>query len=161
MIETLRDLVLHKNHANAALLSAVSANDCAASDPELRRLLHHIILANRFWLALLTGSDFNVLEEQALPESLRSLENLYRDVNDRELSWVDGLRDADLQRTVATDFFPGRSFTLLQALMQVCLHSHAHRAQCAARLRQLGGSPPPTDFITWLEERPAAQWPAL
>ena len=53
MLEMLRDLVAHKGHANAALLTAVQQNPVATSDPELWELLHHILLANRFWL--LTG----------------------------------------------------------------------------------------------------------
>jgi uncharacterized damage-inducible protein DinB len=39
------------------------------------------------------------------------------------------------------------------------MHSHGHRAQCAAMLRELGGTPPAMDFITWLAGRPAAEWP--
>ena len=34
---------------------------------------------------------------------------------------------------------PDRQTTLGEALTQVCLHSHGHRAQCATRLRMLGG----------------------
>jgi hypothetical protein len=45
-----------------------------------------------------------------------------------------------------------------QAYMQVCMHSHGHRSQCATRLRALGGEPPVTDFIVWLNERPAPAW---
>ena len=50
MLATLRDLVAHKGHANAALLNAVRRTDAAAADRELWDLLHHILLANRFWL---------------------------------------------------------------------------------------------------------------
>ncbi len=42
MLEMLRDLVAHKGHANAALLTAIRQNPTAASDPELWELLHHI-----------------------------------------------------------------------------------------------------------------------
>ena len=45
-------------------------------------------------------------------------------------------------------------------MMQVAMHSLGHRAQCATRLRALGGNPPNTDFILWLKERPAADWPS-
>jgi uncharacterized damage-inducible protein DinB len=161
MLAMLHDLVQHKNHANAALLGAIAAHQRAATDPELRRVLHHIIVANRFWLALFTGSDFDVAKERALPESLREIESRYRDISDQEARWIGGLRDSDLQRMFATPFIPDRSFSLAQALIQVCLHSHGHRAQCAAKLRELGGNPPPTDFVTWLEKRPAANWPEV
>jgi uncharacterized damage-inducible protein DinB len=159
MLAMLHDLIQHKNDANAALLSAIAAHEKAATDPELLRLLHHIILANRFWLALFEGSDFDVAKESAWPESLRAVEILYRDLSDNEARWIGGLHDSDLARMIATPFIPDQSFSLVQALMQVCLHSHGHRAQCAAKLRELGGNPPASDFITWLEKRPAANWP--
>ena len=56
MLEMMRDLVAHKWHANAALLKAIRENDAAASDPELLALLHHILLANRFWLLSVLGA---------------------------------------------------------------------------------------------------------
>jgi hypothetical protein len=52
---------------------------------------------------------------------------------------------------------PGGRCTVAQAVMQVCMHSHGHRAQCAKLLRWHGGVPPMTDFILWLASRPAAE----
>ena len=66
MLETLRDLVAHKGYANAALLSAIRQNAGASSDPELLELLHHILLANRFWLLTVLGLPF-VLEDESRP----------------------------------------------------------------------------------------------
>ena len=34
--------------------------------------------------------------------------------------------------------------SVAEALLQVCMHSHGHRAQVATRLRQHGAVPPPT-----------------
>lgn len=161
MLVLVRDLIQHKNHANAALLRAIAAHEQAASDAELLRLLHHIVLANRFWLALLTGAAFDLAKEQALPESLGAVESLYRDISDRETVWMSGLEGSDLERSVVTPFLPDQSFSVAQALMQVCLHSHGHRAQCASRLRELGGAPPPMDLVVWLGKRPAATWSSV
>ena len=160
MLAMLRDLVLHKNYADAALLHAAAEHEPASVDPDLRQLLHHIILANRFWLALFRGQPFDADNESRVPDSLRAITSLYRETHNREIQWISELHDSDLDRVVATPFIPDRSFSLAQALMQVCLHSHGHRAQCAVRLRALGGSPPPLDFILWLKERPAPNWPA-
>ena len=41
--------------------------------------------------------------------------------------------------------------------MQVCMHSHGHRAQIAKMFRRHGGVPPMTDFIIWLVNKPAAE----
>jgi uncharacterized damage-inducible protein DinB len=158
MLGMLRDLVQHKNHANAVLLRAIAEHEPAAGDTELRRLLHHIILANRFWLFLFLGHPFDVDWESQVPESLQAVATLYRETNRQETEWIIELRESDLRRTLVTPFIPDRSFSLPQALMQVCMHSHGHRAQCATRLRSLGGNPPATDFIVWLKDRPAANW---
>ena len=68
MLEMLRDLVAHKGHANAAVLGAIRQNDAAASDPELSELLHHVLIANRFWLLAVLGLPF-VVEYESRPSS--------------------------------------------------------------------------------------------
>ncbi|HLJ47179.1 MAG TPA: DinB family protein [Bryobacteraceae bacterium] len=153
----LQDLVHHKNYANTALLNAIAAHEQASVDPELRHLLHHIILANRFWLSLFVGQPFDLDKEARVPESLGVLAEAYRETHELESRWIGGLQAAELDRLVQTPFIPGRSLSLAQALMQVCLHSHGHRAQCAAKLRALEGDPPPMDFIVWLKDRPGFQ----
>ncbi|MBZ5609184.1 MAG: DinB family protein [Acidobacteriia bacterium] len=158
MLALLQDLVQHKAYANAALLRAIREHEAAAQDDELRQLLHHIILANRFWLMLTLGRPFAREEEARIPESLAGIAARYRETHAQELEWISQAQESDLARMLETPFIPGRSFSVAQALMQVCLHSQGHRAQCASRLRLLGGTPPATDFILWLMERPLADW---
>jgi hypothetical protein len=71
MLEMLRDLVAHKGHANATLLTAIGQNPMAASDPALWELLHHILLANRFWLLTVLGLPF--VHEDEVARLLRSM----------------------------------------------------------------------------------------
>lgn len=104
MLAMLRDLVHHKNYANAALLNAIAEHEQASADPELRQLVHHIILANRYWLALFAGHPFDIDNESKVPESYRALATLYRDTHEREVQWLNGLHDSDLDRVVATPF---------------------------------------------------------
>jgi uncharacterized damage-inducible protein DinB len=158
MLALLQDLVKHKAFANASLLRAVRHHPAAAQDGELRRLLHHVILANRFWLALILGLYFRHEEESQVPESLDAIADQYRETHALELEWISNSQEPDLARMLDTPFIPGRSFSVAQALTQVCLHSHGHRAQCAMRLRLLGGVPPAMDFVHWLGERPTADW---
>ena len=66
MLQMFRDLVAHKGHANAALLLAVRRHAGASADPGLHDLLHHILLANRFWLLSVLGLPF-VHDEEARP----------------------------------------------------------------------------------------------
>jgi uncharacterized damage-inducible protein DinB len=56
-------------------------------------------------------------------------------------------------------FSPPLKISVRQALTQAAMHSHYHRGQNATRLRELGGVPPMTDFIVWLQQgQPAAKW---
>jgi uncharacterized damage-inducible protein DinB len=158
MLTMLQDLVRHQGYANAALLRAVRSYEKAAKDEELRKLLHHIILANRFWLMLICGRAFALDHESQVPESLEILVNRYQETHVQELGWISQLQEADLARRVETPFIPGCTFSIAEAYMQVVMHSHGHRSQCAARLRLMGGKPPGLDFILWLKDRPHADW---
>src|SRR5262245_15126066 len=98
MLELLRDLVAHKGHANAALLTAIRQNPAAASDPELWELLHHILLANRFWLLTVLGLPF-VHEDEALSStSFDGLIQRYRSTQAQEETWLGIATERDLAR---------------------------------------------------------------
>jgi uncharacterized damage-inducible protein DinB len=159
MLQMVRDLVDHKGHANAALLNAIRRNAAAASDPELRELCHHILLANRFWLLSILGLPF-VLEHESCPaSSFDALVRRYARTQSQEAAWLETATAGDLERTLKSPLIPNGECSVAQAFMQVCLHSHGHRAQAAKLLRRHGGAPPATDFILWLASRTGAEWP--
>lgn len=158
MLEMLRDLIAHKGHANAAMLTAIRQNPTAAFDPELWELLHHTLLANRFWLLAVLGLPF-VHEDEARPSlSFDALIQRFSSTQAQEAAWVETATEGDLERILEDARIPNGKCSVAQAFMQVCLHSHGHRAQCAKLLRRHGGVPPPTDFILWLTSRPGAEW---
>jgi len=154
----LEDLIRHKGCIDASLLRAIRNNESAAQDGELRRLLHHVILANRFWLMQNLGRPFAIEEEARVPESLNAIAERYRVTYIDELEWIAGLTETDLERQLESPLIPGGRCSVAESVMQVCLHGHGHRSQCASRLRLLGGTPPALDFILWLENRPAPEW---
>jgi uncharacterized damage-inducible protein DinB len=159
MLWMLRDLVDHKGHANAALLNAIRQNTAAASDPEVSELLHHILLANRFWLLTVLREPF-VLDEESRPaQAFDVLVQRYARTQSQEAAWLGTATEADLERTLKSPLIPGGECSVAQAFMQVCLHSQGHRAQAAKLLRRHGSTPSATDFILWLATRPAANWP--
>jgi uncharacterized damage-inducible protein DinB len=158
MIDMLRDLVEHKAWASAALLTAIRNSATAADDQGLRTLLHHIILANRFWLFSCLGLPFAIDTESRVPGSLAGVADVFRTTHASESEWMSGISESDLGTRLEGSLIPGGSCSVAQAYMQVCLHSQGHRSQCATRLRSLGGQPPVTDFIVWVTDRPPAQW---
>ena len=159
MLGMLRDLVQHKAWASAALLTAIRDNETAAADENLRALLHHIILANRFWLLSCLGQVFDIDAESRVPESLNAITDQYRATHTRRMANGSGTSSSPISRAVLDDpLIPGGRCSVAQAYMQVCMHSHGHRAQGAKLLRSLGGKPPATDFILWLKDRPSPDW---
>ena len=159
MIEMLRDLVLHKGYANAAILAAVAQSPATSGDAEIAGLLHHVLVANRFWASSIAGQPFDAGEALASSRAWPSLVDGFRTVQAIEETWLGRASDADVARYVEGPLVPGGRCTVAQAITQVCLHSLGHRAQCAKRLRQHGVSVPMTDYIMWLVERPEARWP--
>lgn len=158
MLEMLRDLVAHKGHANAALLTAIRRHPAAASDPEVLELLHHILLANRFWLLTVLGLPFDLEDEARPPSSFDALIQRYATTQAEEDGWFATATEGDLARMLDNALIPNSSCSVAQAFMQVILHSLGHRAQCAKLLRRHGGVAPQMDFILWLTNRPGAEW---
>ena len=153
------DLFAHKGHADAAMLTAIRHRPEAATDGGLRILLHHMLVANRFWLLTIVGEPFDADSEMRVPDSLDELVEHFRSTHERERAWVAGATEEGLNRMLESALIPGGRCQVSDALLQVCLHSQGHRAQCAKLLRALGGTPPLTDFILWRVERPAPNWP--
>lgn len=155
MLEMIRDLVTHKGYANTLLLDAIRTHPTAAEDPEIIGLLHHILVANRFWFLRIAGREFVLERESAAPASLDDLIGLYGTTQREEEDWVARATTPDLERRLANPMIPGGGCTVAQGFTQVCMHSQGHRAQLAKMLRRHGGTPPMTDFILWLSKREA------
>lgn len=158
MTSTLHDLVQHKWYANARFLKAMREREETARDQQLRELMHHVLVANRFWLCLSRDVPFDLERERIDPESLDSLIAQFRETHTEEADWLAKAAESDLAKQVQTPYIPGRTFSVEQGILQICLHSHGHRAQASLRLRQLGAKPPTLDFIVWLKDRRAVEW---
>ena len=161
MIALFRDLFDHQAYADQAMLRAIGQHEAAAGDVQLRTLLHHTLLAHRFWLHLSQGTPFVPDEESAVPDSLDAIAARYRETQTRDREWLAGIAESDLDHQLESPYFEGHRYTVRDGLMQVCLHSQGHRSQCAARLRSLGGEPPTLDYVLWIKAgRPAPAWTA-
>ena len=158
MLAILRDLFCHQAFTDAALLNAIRRHETAAHDQQLRTLLHHILVAHRYWIQLGQGLPFFVEEETTVPDSLDMIVARYQATQVQERVWLNGLQESDLARALESPFFPGRLIAMGDALMQVCMYSRGHRSQWATKLRAMGGEPPSLDFILWLKDRPVPVW---
>ena len=155
----MNDLIRHKGYADAELLNVVRQHHAAATDVPLRVLLHHMLVSNRFWLLSILGERFVPDVETHVPDSIESLIAGFRTTHDRETAWLENATGEALSKELESALIPGGRCLVSDALLQVCLHSQGHRAQCAKMLRTLGATPPTTDFILWRVERRAPNWP--
>ena len=152
--------VRHQAYADAAILESVQRHATASADQKLREMLHHILVAHRYWLHLCQGLPFHHETESTVPLTLAELSTQFQSTQSQQLRWLDGAGDASLDRVLESPFFPGRQVKVCEALTQILLHSQGHRAQIATRLRELGGEPPPLDYILWTRDRPSPPFAA-
>ncbi len=150
MLTLMKKLVAHKGDATDVLLTQVLASEPATGDREIRELLNHILVSNRFWSALIRGVPFDVDREVQVDHAPQDLPAAFRELQDAEREWLDTASEADASRQIAHPLIPGSACSVAEAFTQVCMHTHGHRAQLMKLLRRHGVAPAPHDFILWL-----------
>jgi uncharacterized damage-inducible protein DinB len=158
MVALIQSLFEHLVWADSATLSAIRACAGAPDDNEIRKLLHHVVSVERFFLSLFQGRAFDAHREMQPPASFDDLQASFQETHRDALDYVAQLEETELAREIPMPRMENFRPTLRDLLMQVVMHSEHHRAQCAARLRALGGHPTVTDYIMWV--RVSARPPA-
>lgn len=157
----LDELYAHQEWADAEHWRAFASHPVALQDKAIRERLLHIHLVQHAFLWIVGprtvpfGSrkleDFATMADVKAygREGLTQLGNLLKN--------YDAARFEEMIEVIW--FRPPAVISVRQALTQAAMHSHYHRGQNATRLRELGGTPPMTDFIVWLRDgKPAANW---
>jgi uncharacterized damage-inducible protein DinB len=158
----LHELYGHEAWADAEHWRALEAHPEALTDSAIRVRLHHIHLvqAGFLWVVGPRTEQFAItkVEDFASMGDLKKFAQRYhRDVE----TLLKGMADERWAESIDIPWFkdPPLKITVEQALTQAVMHSHYHRGQNATRLRELGGTPPLTDYIAWLwKGQPAPQW---
>ena len=151
----------HQVWADASIWKAIEANDQARADAVIHGRLHHIHLVQRafMWAVGDRSEEFVITKPEAF--SFFELKSFARDSHasiQRFLAQTSPLR---FEETINMPWFkdPPLNLTVSEALTQCVMHSHWHRGQNAARLRELGGEPPQLDLIFWIwKDRPTPNW---
>jgi uncharacterized damage-inducible protein DinB len=158
----LQDLFGHQEWADAEHWRAIAANPAARDDQAIRNRLHHIHLVQRgFTWAVgerTTGFTFSTPDDFDTFDDLRAFARASHANIDQLLS---GITDPRLNESVTIEWFkdPPLTISVAEALTQCAMHSQWHRGQNAARLRELGATPPAVDLIVWYwKGRPAPAW---
>ena len=167
-LEMLGQIYRHMEWADAAVWRAVLAAPGVAADADIRERLLHLHTTQHAFLGSWREKAFD--RETAKGMDFPALVQWNRAFHHEAAALVASLHEADLDRTHVLPWAArvsarmGREVaptTLRETIFQAAAHSHYHRGQVNTRLKQVGGTPPPVDFIAWVwMGKPAAEWPA-
>jgi uncharacterized damage-inducible protein DinB len=145
--------------ANARVFAAAEAltpeeldAPIASSFPSVHATVAHLVEAEWIWLRRWRGDvpDADPLDWEAAP--LSDLARLLAALETERSAFFAPLADEDLERPISYRGADGRSFThpLADLLRHVVHHAAYHRGQLVTLLRQLGKTPPSTDYTRFL-----------
>ncbi len=161
MSSYLDELDAHQEWADAEHWRAFEAHPAALTDKAIcERLLHiHQVQHGFLWVTSPQRPDFVFRKLEDFP----SMADLKTYAQHGLVEMRERLTNTDqgrMEELIEVPWFkPALTIKVRHALTQAAMHSHYHRGQNAARLRELGGVPPGTDFIVWLRNgQPAARW---
>ncbi len=118
----------------------------------LRKNLQHIIDAGRWWLGN-WSEDGSPFPRGEAPRSLLEMQAQAQEAAHHRLVFIKSLDQEGADRIVSvTAGGPTTCFRVSESLIQLCVHGTHHLAQCLNMIRQLGGTPPSIDLISWLRE---------
>ena len=164
MIDLIRDLYGHQEWADAELWKAIEAHPGALEDEHICKRFRHFHATQYAYLLLLRGEQADVrsfAKKFGDAVAVRAVRDQAIETHREAARFLSEIPESRLEEKFLIPWFKDPSFivTVGQALVQVAMHSQYHRGQNATRLRELGGTPPTTDFVLWIwKGRPKANW---
>ena len=155
-VGTIRTTLHYSDWANDQLLRAVGAlTDVELDQPfdmgpgSLRRTLLHIWAGESVWFQRWQGKAETPWPDESERVGIAALAERFRDTWKRRTAWLDTLPNAKLAESVVYRDSKGSRFstTLGDMMLQMCLHSHHHRAQTVNMIRRLGAAAPELDYM--------------
>jgi uncharacterized damage-inducible protein DinB len=147
--ELLLDMARHQVWADAAHWKALHENATLRDDAEIRTRLNHMVMALKMLTALARGEapDTAGMKEKEID----SIDDLQAAMRKAHADLAAALGSNDLDMMIALPRGPKGPFEAPAGvlLLQALTHSQHHRGQNASRMRQLGATPPMTDFVIW------------
>lgn len=147
----LRRLFDHAAWADEQVLAVLRAENAATDHADAMRLVAHLLAAERIWLLRLRGEDSS--KAVIWPElPLREMEVLSQQNARGYEQYLTDLPDDGFQEVIVYQNSAGKSFrtAAIDILTHVAMHGSYHRGQVARAIRQGGGLPVNTDYITYV-----------
>jgi len=145
--EGMLEMARHQAWADAAHWKTLRENAALLEDAEIRTRLNHMWKALKMLTALARGET----PDAAGIKEIDSMEELEASMGKAHADLAATLASADLDRMIALPRGPKGPFEAPAGvlLLQALTHSQHHRGENASRMRQLGATPPMTDFVIW------------
>jgi uncharacterized damage-inducible protein DinB len=162
--DDLHSLYAYNAWANARFFEAIDGLDetrrTAPLESSFRSVidtLGHIVGAEWIWLSRWQGTSPAGFPEGLQAPTLEDLRSRLTKVESDRAAFLSTLTEEALQRPLAYTLLNGTasSTRLLDLLLHVVNHSTYHRGQLTTLLRQVGGTPPATDFVVYKRQNPA------
>jgi uncharacterized damage-inducible protein DinB len=151
--------------ANGLVLSAAAAlqpeeqtRNLGSSHRSVLGTLFHIVFSEWDWVHFWRGKSWVDISREEPPESafpdVAALQLEWAEIVMIQKAFVATLSEAALRREISYHDFRGElcEFSLGQTIEHLLNHSSYHRGQVVTLLRQLGKTPPTTDYLEFLRE---------
>jgi uncharacterized damage-inducible protein DinB len=148
-----RDRVLD---AAQALSVEQFTRDMGSSFKSVRDTLAHVYFAEWIWYSRWQGNSPSKGRDATEFADAGSLAAAWRELEAEVRSFLEGLSEQGIQRTMEYRLLNGQPGTSIvwQMVQHVVNHASYHRGQVTTMLRQLGARPPRSmDLITFYRER--------
>jgi uncharacterized damage-inducible protein DinB len=145
--EMLQDLARHQAWADIVHWKALHENSALLEDLEIRKRLNHMVMA----LRMLTGLARGETPDPSGMQDIEPADQLEAALAKADADLIEALNTIDLQQMIALPRGPRGPWEAPAGvlLLQAITHGQHHRGQNASRMRQLGATPPMTDFVIW------------
>ena len=145
--ELLQDLARYQHWADTEHWKTLRANAVLLEDQEIRKRLNHMTMVYEILASLARGEA----PDNAGRKELESMDELQAAMQKAAEGLERTLASADLGKMIALPRGPRGPFEAPAGvlLLQAMMHSQHHRGQNASRMRELGVTPPMTDFVVW------------
>ena len=121
--------------------------DLGVGKGSMRNILVHLMNAERYWISVLDGSDFEPIEPESI-DSIQSIREVWSRVHEGTREFMGRLREDQLHHVKSVTWGDQMvSFTVGKALIHVATHETHHRGLLSGLIRQQGLEPPDFDML--------------
>lgn len=165
-IEEIEMQFAYNEWANGLLLLAAESlpadmqnRDLGASHRSLLGTLFHIVFCEWDWLHFWRGKTWSDIAADEPPETdfpdVATLRPQWTAIVEGQKAFLAELTSEAISKRISYQDFRGQwvEFSLWETIQHLISHSAYHRGQVVTILRQLGQTPPTSDFLLFVQEK--------